>query len=167
MCPNCFVGLHWEHAKFGSPPCPKCGHEHPEGLTFEDFQRAKAKSNERVAAPSIDLASSSPDWQAVTTRSNRGALDDWTEYLCVRRRLGPAGGYEMAVCSFAPEIDEPRTPGAGEQVADASNELAPMTDDAVVELNDANAETILAGLRSLGWPDSGLEDAHRAIKVLR
>ena len=46
MCPQCFRGLHWEHAKPGAPPCPRCGHEHPQGLTFEDYQRAMAEWNE-------------------------------------------------------------------------------------------------------------------------
>lgn len=45
MCPQCFGGLHWEHAKAGAPPCPRCGHEHPGGLSFEDYQRAKAEWN--------------------------------------------------------------------------------------------------------------------------
>ena len=45
ICPQCFMGLHGEHAKPGAPPCPRCGHKHPEGLTFEDYQRAKAEWN--------------------------------------------------------------------------------------------------------------------------
>jgi hypothetical protein len=43
MCPNCFSELHWKHAKPGAPPCPSCGHEHPDGLSFEDYQRAQAE----------------------------------------------------------------------------------------------------------------------------
>jgi hypothetical protein len=41
MCPQCFARLHWMHAQPGSPPCPKCGHEHSNGLSAEDYELAR------------------------------------------------------------------------------------------------------------------------------
>jgi hypothetical protein len=154
ICPNCLVTLHWEHSEAGAPACPKCGHEHPEGLSSEDYEQAKAAKAARVDLPMAE-------WRVVTSRRNRGALDEWTEYLCVRR-VGPTEAYEMAVCTFAPSLDE-----YDDESGDGGDaEFGPITDDAVVELNRVDPEAVLGGLRSLGWDDSDVRAAQQAIDAL-
>jgi hypothetical protein len=120
-----------------------------------------------------DLDLPGPGWQVVTSRRNRGAVDDWNEYLCVRQRPGPIETYEMAICSHTlasdkyDQSDELGNVDGDDQVIEDNCELEPISDDAVVAIDRGDVEAILAGLRFLGWPDSGLRFAQQAIEALR
>lgn len=191
MCPKCYVGLHWEHAKPGAPPCPKCGHEHPEGLSFEDYKRAGAEWNEpkcsrcglavderakyfadplcaacsRLAGRIVDLNPTGvygnppdPEWQVVASRRNRGALDDWTEYLCIRVRWAPEEKWEMAVCGYAPPVDECGLA--------TSHALQPIADSRLINITEGDGSEIAEGLEDLEWPDSDFELVVQAIAAM-